>query len=924
MRRRYGVILLFLASIPTAIQAQTVDEPTCKAPGCQLQTADWTEDVGGRALWLRERVSQFESLDGTQFDGEPTVTKEGFQATIRFSDEPAQEIFELLTQLGVDFSVLEGSRVEVGNIYQGFIPWRSLPPVARAEMVERVEATWIPVRLNPVDKTSRLVGATELRERPEFGLDGQGVTVADFDTGYGVLHPHLFRADGGHYVWRDANGNRIFDLGIDGVDLNDDGEISDNERLKLLDARYLETRVSEPPESDGSLDPREDWLYIDRNQNGERDAGVDSGFDEATPAYGEPIFVVDDVDRNNYLDMNEKLVRLGSSKFKKIGDASRGENLINQGVNRGEDHAVAVNSIIAGGQHRYHDRVGLAPKVELLGYRSQGGVRGSFDGGTNFDLGNLEDAIDSGADVFLFEFGLPFFTPLDGSSNYERAISEAAEENGIVPVLPVGNLNGAKAHIEKQMNPDSPATFPFIVDEGFSRGTTIQTYNTAYITLYLDASLSPKLELRKPGGDYREIDISESSGSTDLGSKQRVTFSTTTTSRDRRIVNLSIQLRFGSRSESLTQGTWTVRMSQVDESADVFGRLFDRYSGWGVGIRWANPTENRGTLTFPATADVGLGIAAYGARQNRGEQKVGELRAYSGRGPRFDGKRVVDIAAPADPFAAMVPSRRYVERYGNVPVPFTPFGGTSGAGPHAAAAVALLQEAKPEWGPDKLMERLTGSADNSGLKPFGSVPNRHWGAGKLNVYDAVTNAAKSEDDTEPNAELQIRRDGGNLKLDASATEDVDGGKLEYRFDPTYDGQYETGWQSDPEYGYEPEALEPGVQILSKVMVRDAAGNRSGALAEYRIQEKEAESEMDVTEGEENTSDPDATSRSDASTDVDTHADLGATAEKGPADDSEEKKPESSGCACSSQSGPSQPGFVWVLSLLIVGIRQWRR
>src|SRR5690606_18603661 len=124
-----------------------------------------------------------------------------------------------------------------------------------------------------------------------------GVVIADLDTGIDVLHPALFRADAGYYAWLDVNGDGAFTPGIDAVDLDGNGVPGAAETLRFFAAHAyaLYGRAPLLDSDDGALDAGWDWLYADTDGSGAREVGGAAGFGEADPAYGEPLFVVDDV-----------------------------------------------------------------------------------------------------------------------------------------------------------------------------------------------------------------------------------------------------------------------------------------------------------------------------------------------------------------------------------------------------------------------------------------------------------------------------------------------------------------------------------------------------------------------------------------------------------------------------------------------------
>lgn len=937
--------LVAVFAFSTNAVAQSVDrptEPTCDRGICAPAVSNFSK-LGGRVLLLQQIFGgeDAEPLVRQLNISKDVVNEYGLEVTLRFRGPLKGVQKTKLRALGVDFAEYDGDLFRIGPIYKAFVPWEALEELSEMKGLVRAESIWVPRMSYPLEKTSRLVGASQARQNPKLGVSGEGVTIGDIDSGFDIFHPHFFRADGEYVEWVDANNNRIFDLGIDGVDLNGNGKIDDDEVLKLLDAERLDIRggatgdveggeTDMGEESDGTLDPEQDWLYVDQNGDGERNVGLDAGFKESDPAYSEPTFVVDDVDDNGYLDRKEKLVRLDTSKFKRIVDDGevyeRGEDLIEYGVpveRSSNYHGAGVASVLAGGQPQFHDRVGLAPGASVVGY-----VNGSqnFQGqntNRNPDPVHVKNAIESNVDILLYEFGIIAMTSIDGSSNYEQAINRAVEEAGIPQITPMGNLNRAKKHASRTISKDKPAEFVFDVDEGMRTSRGRIPYSVVWGSLYWEKNQEPTIELALPGDKSLSLEIPESQSFQQRVGKHSIQIVYEKTPRGTRQAHFVIY-NAENRRESIATGEWTLRVKNGNQEGKILGRVTDAYSSWSPGVGWKDFTPDKGTLVFPSTADKGVGVAAYGGRAATDGSPVGELRGYSGRGPRIDGKRMVDLTAPADPYVAFGLNERFKER-GLSHGLFFQFGGTSGAGPHIAASYALMKDAHPMWAPSKITDRLTDTATAEDLKPaFGETPNPHWGHGKVDVYTALTDSEPSEDTDPPVAQLAAEQLDEAIELNASESNDKQSSSLEYRFDTDYDGAYETEWDTDKTHSFDTAEFESGTEIVSRVQVRDPAGNTKSALSTVVLGGTTQAEEAENTDVSETVSDAgDATMGGDST---------GAEAEDGELTDLNEgssngdgDETEDNGCGCYSTAGSGAPVPVeWLLFIGVFAVLRRRR
>lgn len=825
-----------VAILPWSAHAQTHGTTCSRETSCGGGGRGASEgDVVGARLRLLRALADDRRADESHarqlFDGEMPagVDSDGAEVSIRLAGDTDLE--SLLDSHGGRVLDAFSERLRYARL-----PWSAVEPVADHPAVRRIESTWAPLGAHPVETTSRETGITATRRDPGLGVDGEGLVIGDVDAGFDIYHPHLFRADGGTYRWIDVDDDGEFDPGTDGVDLDGNGSVGPNEQLRILDG-------GGPNASGGDgLTPSEDWVYVDADGDRRRNAGPAGGFDEDDPAYAEPTFVVDDVDEDGQLDPRERLVRLDTSKFRLVTDGDdayrRGRNLAEVSKSGGgaqSFHGTGVASILVGGQPRYHDRIGLAPRAELVGY--------VLDGEATSEVGNfrrhrryVEDAVERDVDVLLHEWSNLFATPYDGSSNLEQAL-DAARSEGVHQVVPLGNLNLAQKHVERRLQPDRATRLAFEVDEGYDAGDRRRPYRRVWGSLYWRSDETLDVELDPPDGPA--IDLARGNEEQRSTGPYRIVSSTSRSPRGTGHLLFAVWTKRDD--ETLGQGEWGLRVTDVDRQGELTGRIVDRHSSWDVGIHWAEPTRDEGTAVFPATADSAIGIGAYGGRRDQPDDgpdgsEVGELRNYSGRGPRIDGERLADLAAPDDPVAAASTSSE---------VPFRRFGGTSGAAPHVAAAVGLLQKLRPNRSEDAIETTLFEGARTDDLEPdLGSVPNRGWGWGKLDLYRALRGEAPPEAGTPPDAELRAEVTDGRLVLDASDSTDPDGDSLAFRFDRDYDGDWETDWRENARWTTSID--DAAGNFVARVDVRDPEGNYGGALAPYRIGGSDAGDAADAT------------------------------------------------------------------------------
>jgi hypothetical protein len=282
---------------------------------------------------------------------------------------------------------------------------------------------------------------------------------------------------------------------------------------------------------------------------------------------------------------------------------------------------------------------------------------------------------------------------------------------------------------------------------------------------------------------------------------------------------------------ALPTGEWTLNLeNKSDDSLAVHGFLNDALSGWSRGPIWLDGLSADTTLCAPSTATEALSVAAY-AGVHDGVEGQGNLRDYSSRGPRMDGAIKIGLAAPDDPYTTL-PSMTMPYSDKLLHGAYTVFGGTSGAGPHVAGALALLMQAADGLSAEAAVQAMYDGALTT--PKMGVLPNKDWGFGKLDVHRAALGTA-AMDNSQPVAK-GTATDLGNLQilLDGETSSDPDGDPLTYRWDTNYDGSWNTEQSDNPQAVLEGEEAAAGI---ARLRVYDDKGTFSEVLVPWQMSDE---------------------------------------------------------------------------------------
>lgn len=746
--------------------------------------------------------------------------------TIRFADPPTARDVDALRAAGALVPLRrDGSPRGYGSTLYAELPPAALEAVAAMPGVERIRAAGSPfLAPRPLDAMAIEVQAADAwRHAPDGAapLTGAGITICDIDSGIDPFHPLFFRADGGTFAWVDTDGDGVFTPGVDGVDRAGDGQVATLRVLNLPISHY-----SDDTPLFGSDDPSfhagMDFLYADLNGSGAREHGPAAGFGDTDPSFGEPLYVIDDVNGDGALGPDEKLVALGSSKIRSVlfdgTTYRRGENLSMLPVSEEFAHGAGASAVLAGGVRGLTRLVGMAPDAELV-------VAVHDESGTELELADF--CIDEGARVVLHEYAPWVGYPLDGSSDLEEYIDETAAK-GVVHVNPAGNLSTSKKLMKRSLPPGKTTVVPVEVPAESWQGP----YRLMGLSLlWRDPSRDLAVVLEDPLGATKDLPATDGDVLYEKWQGGLMIYAgREDSSRGTARIDVYVLGAGPPNGEDppLPDGTWKLSVTDPapagSKAVELIAYVLDDLSGWGGGIRFTEHVSEDHLIGHPGTADSGIAVAAYTGHGFQGGTP-GVRAAYSGRGHRIDGEPILSIAAPDDPITAGI-------HEDGSPGGYIVYGGTSGASPHVAGVAALLLQANPNrTGLDvRAAIRAGALADDV----VGAAPNDDYGYGKLRAYRSLFGSDPPGGSAPAiaiaPAKAVVREE---IAVPIEVTDpDEPAEALVLDVDRDYDGVFE-------ERLAEPvlrATLEAPGRLVAKVRVTDGTGRQAAALAVIDVSE----------------------------------------------------------------------------------------
>ncbi len=708
-------------------------------------------------------------------------------AALRRPDQPITAVFEPAdddVRVADQAARLRALGIEPPSsiLARRFVPIEGTPRALLRAAADGLAIAVEPTLVSPepsVGEASGLHATAAHGPLPQDGPRGRGVRIVVFDSSIDVYHPEFFEADGGAYPWIDVDGDGALTPGIDAIDTDVDGEVAPHEVLRLLDhgARYVVDGAVEYVGPDGALDPAVDYLFVDFDGDGERTYGP--GFPEDTPGYGEPLLLPDDADGDGVITGDERLLLLSTSKVAAVHDGTRiferGVDLVELGrrlVSQTRHGTATLGTLVGGHDRVFRRQRGLAIDAEVR----------LFDltqGGTFVEAQQWAD--DTDTNLMLLEVAT-WDTQLDGTGPLD-GIVDGNEADGILTVCAAGNTGNSEKHIRRTVDGE-PLALDVAV-ENDDDGSSIP--KMIIFEHWLAPDLVPTCVLATPWGEV--ITLIEDEAVDFDGGQAELWLAYT----ERDVTWLGIEVtRF--LSGTLT-GEWHLECSHdAPEGTVVHGFLQDSADFTRGPTSFVGATPDS-TLSAPATADACLSIGAL--RVENYFDFPGELAAYSSRGPRIDGGRTIDLAAPCDPLvpypstdAGSVGYERPLAQNNSFH-----FSGTSGASAVLTAAVAAMLEVDPDLDTETARTRLAAGASLAGFTPEQDVHAR--GAGALDLHATIFDTPAGPPPAFVDAQLSVAFVATSEGCVATVTvEDATWDAPNVRWDLDYDGTWDVDFSPE--------------------------------------------------------------------------------------------------------------------------------
>lgn len=398
----------------------------------------------------------------------------------------------------------------------------------------------------------------------------------------------------------------------------------------------------------------------------------------------------------------------------------------------------------------------------------------------------------------------------DGGDAMERAIDQLTEDyEGRAVVVAAGNDRQAANHAHINVAQGQTVSLEFEVDY-YAPLATGPNNDQILVVGYYDESDDLTLHLRTPTGNNYSLDLDpffSSPGCTDLmwSGSGSILLCNNDASNMGQVTDANEIVIFVTDEDELNRpgiGTWNISLTgnTINSDGAVDFWLASSLGNFSNRTNFTNHLESERTLGIPATSEQAIVVGAYqtkdcwtaadGSAQSFTQSDLGDIAAFSSRGPTRDGRGKPDLAAPG----AGVVSALAEEAQGLIAGSSNSgllvddyhlmLQGTSMATPMVTGAVALFFEEDDNRTPDDLRAMLKDMArrdqDTAQYDEWvavGAFPtflrwiNNAFGAGKLDLGSWNSSDPNESNDSVHQATAVLSGQAVQGRLEHSGDED---------------------------------------------------------------------------------------------------------------------------------------------------------
>ncbi len=375
--------------------------------------------------------------------------------------------------------------------------------------------------------------------------------------------------------------------------------------------------------------------------------------------------------------------------------------------------------------------IGMAPQADLII------VKGSDGGFSTYNQINGTAYIKQKAEelgrpvVMNFSLG-GHWGAHDGTELHEQAM-DAAVGQGRAIVLSAGNDGDSPIHASGQVPSSGTRTTNFMVEENAEK---------FWVNIWHEGSDRMTLTVTTPDGYTTQSFTSGSANSwqsfeTSAGKIEIIAPSKRTENQDYNFI-FYVSDESGT---AVKDGSWKFKLYGNEISDGRFDAWSSSEVEFTTNLDWTR------LVRMPGTARDVITVASYCTKREWDTYYGGhyyysnyptlwDISDFSSPGPTRDSRRKPEISAPGHGITSALsadsePSETRVVEDGVHKL----IQGTSMSAPHVAGAIALLFQKNPNLTMAEIKNILTSSATVDGYT--GSVWNRHWGYGKLDINAAL-------------------------------------------------------------------------------------------------------------------------------------------------------------------------------------------